>query len=120
MSCWRLSMFTCQPLLVTFLSISVLLVGSTLAQRPAPSPSVIKTVEVTASMKKAEVGQTVKLTAVAKDAAGNILNEQPSTYFAGPFDIAAADDSGNVKLFGAGEGTAVAIVGWEPGFTSIM
>lgn len=87
------------------------------AQQPAPT-SAIKTVEVTASTKEAEVGQQVKLTVVAKDAAGNVLNERPSTFFAGPFDIAAADDSGIVRLFGPGEVTAGAIVGGKTGFTT--
>ena len=87
------------------------------AQEPNPASSV-KTVEVSASAKEAEVGQQVKLTVVAKDASGKVVNEQPSTYFAGPFDIAAADDSGNVKLFGAGEVTAGAIVGGKTGFTT--
>ena len=82
--------------------------------------SAVKTVQVTASVKEAEVGQQVKVTAVAKDAAGNILKEQPSTYFAGPFDIAAVDDNGNVKLFGTGEVTVGAIVGGKPGLTTFM
>ena len=75
------------------------------AQQPYPT-SAVATVEVTASVKEAEVGQQVKLTVVAKDASGNVVKEEPATYFAGPFDIAAADDSGNVKLFGAGRVTA--------------
>ena len=84
----------------------------------AQQPSTVATVEVTSSTKTAEVGQQVKLTAVAKDANGKIVNEQPSTYFAGPFDIAAVDDNGNVKLFGAGEVTAGAMVGGKPGFVT--
>jgi hypothetical protein len=87
------------------------------AQQPATT-SAVKTVEVKASVTEAEVGQKVKLTVVAKDAAGNIVSEQPSTYFAGPFDIAAADDSGTVSLFGPGEVTAGAIVGGKSGFTT--
>src|SRR5262245_23727222 len=80
--------------------------------------AVIKTVQVTASVKEAEVGQQVKVTAVAMDAAGNVVKEQPSTYFAGPFGIAAVDDNGNVKLFGTGEVTVGAIVGGTPGFAT--
>ena len=84
------------------------------------SPAIVKTVEVTASTKEAEVGQPVKITVVAKDASGNVVNEKPSTYFAGPFDIAAADEDGNVKLFGTGEVTVGAIVGGTPGFSTFM
>jgi hypothetical protein len=97
---------------VLVLSISVL------AQTASTTASVVKTVKVTASVKEAEVGQQVKVTVVATDAAGNTINEQPSTYFAGPFDIAAVDDDGNVKLFGTGEVTVGALVGGIPGFST--
>jgi hypothetical protein len=86
----------------------------------AQKPSAVATVEVTPSAKTAEVGQQVKLSVVAKDAGGKVLNEQPSTYFAGPPDIAAADEEGNVKLFGAGEVTAGAMVGGKPGFVTLV
>src|SRR4026209_2879998 len=89
------------------------------ASTAAPA-SIVKTVAVTASTKEAEVGQTVKITVTAKDAGGNVINEKPSTYFAGPFDIAATDDDGNVKLFGTGEVTVGAIVGGTPGFSTFM
>jgi hypothetical protein len=89
------------------------------AGTPASSANV-KTVVVTPATKEAEVGQQVKITVIAKDASGNIINEKPSAYFAGPFDIAAADDDGNVKLFGTGEVTVGAIVGGQPGFSSFM
>ena len=81
--------------------------------------SSVATVEVTASQKEAEVGQQVKLTVVAKDASGKVLNEQPSTYFAGPFDAATADENGIIKLHGPGEVIAGAIVGGKNGFTKI-
>jgi hypothetical protein len=89
------------------------------ANAPAQQPA-IKTVEVKASTTEAEVGQQVKLTAIAKDAAGNAVNVEPSSYFAGPFDAAAADDNGVVRLFGPGEVIAGAIVGGKTGFTKIM
>jgi len=97
----------------------LLLTTIALAQQPTPT-SAVNTVEVKAAVSEAEVGQKVKLTVIAKDAAGNVVNEQPSTYFAGPFDIAAADDSGTVSLFGPGKVTAGAIVGGKPGFTTFM
>jgi len=87
---------------------------------PAISASVVETVAVTASVKEAEVGQQVKITVMAKDASGKVVTEKPSAYFAGPFDIAAADDDGNVKLFGTGQVTVGAIVGGKPGFSTFM
>ncbi|HEX3250113.1 MAG TPA: hypothetical protein VHS05_11845, partial [Pyrinomonadaceae bacterium] len=104
------------------LIVVTLLAASALAQGPNPAPATttIKTVQITASVKEAEVGQQVKVTAVAMDAAGNVVKEEPSTYFAGPFDIAAVDDNGNVKLFGTGEVTVGAIVGGIPGLTTFI
>jgi uncharacterized protein YjdB len=115
-------MFSTPRLFFTALATALLVPINALAQQPSPtpSPSNVKTVEVTAPIKEAEVGQQVKLKVIAKDASGSIVNEAPSTYFAGPFDIAAADDSGNVKLFGPGEVIAGAIVGGKPGFTTFM
>src|SRR6476661_9276518 len=106
-----------------FISISIAFVSlNCLGQtaNPAPITTTIKTVQVTASVKEAEVGQAVKVTAVAMDATGNVVKEQPSAYFAGPFDIAAVDDNGNVKLFGTGQVTVGAIVGGTPGFATLM
>ncbi|HEV2834359.1 MAG TPA: Ig-like domain-containing protein, partial [Pyrinomonadaceae bacterium] len=97
-------------------AISVLAQGT----NSSTTTSAVKTVQVSAPVKEAEVGQQVKVTAVAKDAAGNVINEQPSTFFAGPFDIAAVDDEGNVKLFGTGEVTVGAIIGGKPGLTTFM
>lgn len=105
-----------KSLVVSFLAGAFLLTAVVCAQQP----SAVATVEVTPSVKTAEVGQQVKLTVVAKDAGGKVLNERPSTYFAGPFDIAAADEDGTVKLFRAGEVTAGAIVGGKPGFVTFV
>jgi hypothetical protein len=66
------------------------------------------------------VGQKVKFTAVAKDAAGNVINVTPSTWFAVPFDLAGADDSGTISFFNPGEVLLGAIVGGKPGFIKVM
>src|SRR5258708_27077087 len=99
-------------------TIPILLLAVTAFTQQPSSTSAVKTVEVKASVTEAEVGQQVKLTAVAKDAAGKVVSEQPSSYFAGPFDIAAADDRGIVRLFGPGEVTAGAIVGGKSGLAT--
>jgi hypothetical protein len=107
---------------LTLVFATFLLSLNVLAQNtsPAVSASIVKTVVVTVSTKEAEVGQQVKITVMATDASGNVVTEKPSTYFAGPFDIAAVDDDGNVKLFGTGQVTVGAIVGGKPGFTTFM
>jgi hypothetical protein len=99
---------------------TILLAITTLAQQPGPT-SAVATVEVKAAVTEAEVGQQVKLTVVAKDAAGRVLNEKPTSFFAGPFDIANADDNGVVRLFGPGEVTAGAVfANNKSGFTTFM
>jgi len=86
----------------------------------AQQPAAVATVEVTPSQKEAEVGQEVRLTVVAKDALGNVVKQAPSTYFAGPFDAAAVDDNGVVKLVGPGEVLVGAIVGGKVGVSKIV
>ena len=109
--------------LLRFLSIAIatLLIAITaVAQEAKNVASNVKNVTVTASVKETEVGQPVKITVVATDASGNVINEKPSAYFAGPFDIAAVDDDGNVKLFGTGEVLVGALVGGTPGFSTFV
>ena len=108
--------------IIGILSASLIFSGSAISQQPTPGP--VATVEVKASAAEAEVGQQVKLTVQAKDAAGNIVKGEPSTYFAGPFDAAKVDDYGNVKLVAPGEVIVGAIFegngGNKFGITKIM
>jgi hypothetical protein len=105
--------------------VAVVLLGSsnTFAQQAnsgASTATIVKTVQVSVPVKEAEVGQQVQVTVVATDAAGKTVDEKPSTYFAGPFDIAAVDDDGKVKLFGTGQVTVGAIVGGVPALTTFV
>lgn len=91
------------------------------AQEPAKAPATsVKTIEITPAKPDVSVGQKLKFTAVAKDAAGNVVNVTPSTWFAAPFDLAGADASGNVSFFSPGEVLVGALVGGKPGFIKIM
>lgn len=92
---------------------------STFAIAQQPAASIVKTVVVTAPAAEAEVGKPLKFTAVAKDEKGNVVNVQPSAWFAAPFDLARADDDGTVSFFQPGEVLVGAIVGGKPGFTKI-
>ena len=103
---------------ITSLALITLITIEVRAQQT--SPNAVKTVVVTAAVKETEVGQPVKLSVVAKDTSGHVVNEKPSVYIAGPFDIAAADENGVVKVFGEGEVTAGAIVGGKVGFTTFI
>jgi plastocyanin len=97
------------------------LTGILTAQEPAATPAApaFKSVEVTPATSDITVGQKVKFNLVAKDAAGNVVNATASTWFAAPFDLAGADESGTVSFFAPGEVLVGAIVNGKPSFTRV-
>ena len=111
---------TCLLALIITLLISCNAAGQQANSTASSQAAVVKAVKVLVPVKEAEVGQQVKVSVAATDASGNAVNEKPSAYFAGPFDIAAVDDDGNVKLFGTGQVTVGAIVGGVPALTTFM
>ncbi len=99
---------------------AIAILGTTVLARQEPTPvKPVKTVEVTSAAMEAEVGQQLKLTAVAKDESGNIVNLKPAAWFAAPFDVASADNSGTVSFFNPGEAQIGAVVGGKVGFARI-
>src|SRR5215469_16691176 len=70
---------------------------------PKQEAAAVKTVELTPAKVESQVGQQIKFTAVARDANGKPVDVKQVFWFAGPFDLAAVDDSGNVTLYGPGE-----------------
>jgi len=84
----------------------------------ATAPNV-KSVEINPPTVVAEVGQQIKFTAVGKDGSGKQVDEKPSVWFAAPFDLAAADETGAVTLYGPGEVRVGAIVGGKIGYARI-
>src|SRR5688572_33493942 len=109
--------------LLALISISLLNSSNASGQQASASStsaSAVKVVQVSVPVKDAEVGQEVQVTVVATDASGKTVNEKPSTHFAGPFDIAAVDEDGKLKLFGTGQVTVGAIVGGVPALTTFM
>ncbi|MBI3653322.1 MAG: Ig-like domain-containing protein [Acidobacteria bacterium] len=79
----------------------------------------VKTVEVTPNNFTAEVGQQIKFTAVAKDENGKVLELKVMAWFAGPFDIAGADENGNVTMFDPGTVKIGAVVGGKVGYAVV-
>jgi hypothetical protein len=68
---------------------------------------------------EAEVGQTIRFTATAFDAAGAVIDAKPSVWFAAPFDVGGADDQGLVTFFAPGEVKVGAIVNGKPGWATV-
>ena len=79
----------------------------------------VSSVEIKPATSEISVGQKVKFTAVAKDAAGNVVAATPSTWFAAPFDLAGADESGTISFFSPGEVLVGAIVGGKTAFVTV-
>jgi uncharacterized protein YjdB len=89
--------------------------------KPEPPTSSVApaSVEVTPKTAEAHVGEKLKFTAVAKDASGNVIEEKPSVWFAAPFDVAGADESGEVTFHAPGVVTVGAVIGGKPGFATV-
>ncbi len=96
------------------------LVVFVLFQAPRALAQNVKTVEITPAVSEAEVGQQLKFTATAKDAAGQTVDIKPAAWFAAPFDLAAADESGTVSVFQPGEVRVGAVVGGKIGYATIL
>ncbi len=80
----------------------------------------VATIDVSPKDAKAEVGSSMQFTAVAKDAAGNVLDVKPTVWFAAPFDAAGADMSGKVYFSAPGDVTVGVVFGQEVGFVHVM
>jgi uncharacterized protein YjdB len=76
-------------------------------------------VEITPKTLDVHVGQKVKFSAAAKDAAGNPINAKPSVWFAAPFDLAGADESGEVTFHAAGVVTVGAVIAGKTGYAKV-
>ena len=97
--------------IVSFTVMEFTLTAVSTAQVPASAPSTaITTVEVTPATSEISMGQKVKFNAVAKDSSGNVVKSTATAWFAAPFDLAGADESGTVSFFAPGEVLVGAIV----------
>lgn len=89
----------------------------TVAQEPSTS-EVPRTVEITPKEVTAEVGQKLKFTAVAKNAAGDVIPGTPSLWFTAPFDLAGAE-KGEVTVYEPGEIRVGAVIAGKTGYARI-
>ncbi len=89
-------------------------------QEQAPTTSVAPaSVEITPKTLDAHVGEKVKFSASAKDAAGNPIDAKPSVWFAAPFDLAGADDAGEVTFHAPGIVTVGAVIAGKAGYATV-
>lgn len=76
-------------------------------------------VEITPKTLDAHVGEKVKFSATAKDAAGNPIDAKVSVWFAAPFDLAGADDAGEVTFHAPGMVTVGAVIAGKAGYATV-
>ena len=76
-------------------------------------------VEITPKTLDVQVGQKVKFSAAAKDASGNPIDAKPSVWFAAPFDLAGADESGEVTFHSPGVVTVGAVIAGKTGYATV-
>jgi len=76
-------------------------------------------VEITPNPLEVHVGEKVKFSAAAKDAAGNAIDAKPSVWFAAPFDLAGADESGEVTFHAPGVVTVGAVIAGKTGYATV-
>jgi hypothetical protein len=84
----------------------------------ASTSEIPRTVEVTPKEVTAEVGQQLTFTAVAKNAAGEVIPGTPSLWFAAPFDLAGAE-KGVVTVYQPGEIRVGAVIAGKTGYAKI-
>jgi hypothetical protein len=90
------------------------------AKQEAASTSVAPAVvEISPKTLDAHVGEKVKFSAAAKDAAGNPIDAKVSVWFAAPFDLAGADESGEVTFHAPGVVTVGAVIAGKTGYATV-
>jgi hypothetical protein len=95
------------------------LVAANLASNSFAQQGKVKKVEVTPATIEAEVGQQIKFTAVGKDENGKPLEAKVLAWFAGPFDLAGADENGTVTFFDPGEVKVGAVIAGQVGYAIV-
>jgi uncharacterized protein YjdB len=88
-------------------------------QEPSSTSVAPATVEITPGTIDAHVGEKIKFSATAKDAAGKAIEEKPSVWFAAPFDLAGADESGEVTFHAPGVVTVGAVIAGKTGYATV-
>jgi uncharacterized protein YjdB len=83
------------------------------------TPVPVSTVEVSPGSSDLTVGQTATLSAVAKDAKGNVLTGRPVTWSSGAPTVATVSAAGLVSAVGAGNAVVFAVIEGKTGSASV-
>ncbi|HTT18551.1 MAG TPA: Ig-like domain-containing protein [Candidatus Sulfotelmatobacter sp.] len=91
------------------------------AAKPQESTTSVapEVVDISPKTLDVHVGEKVKFTAAAKDSAGNPITAKPSVWFAAPFDLAGADESGEVMFHAPGIVTVGAVIAGKTGYATV-
>lgn len=101
-------------------SVSLVLILAATAMMGQESNGAARAVEILPAKPDVEVGQKLTFSVGAKDAAGKAIAAKATAWFAAPFDLASADESGLVTFYQPGEVTVGAIVEGKPVFTKVI
>jgi uncharacterized protein YjdB len=85
----------------------------------AATPVPVATVSVAPTSGSVEVGQTLQLTATARDAGGNVITGRPTTWTVSDASVATVSGSGLVTGVAAGSATVTATVEGKSGTSAI-
>ncbi|MGH9747419.1 MAG: Ig-like domain-containing protein, partial [Candidatus Acidiferrales bacterium] len=108
----------CAAALIALAAIAFAPMARAQETKPAEGPKPA-TVEVTPNGTEVHMGDKVKFKAVAKDAAGKVLDLKPETWFAAPFDLAGADDKGVVVFHQPGQVTVGVVIAEKAWFAHV-
>ena len=92
---------------------------SSQADQKPKEESKVAAVEVTPAQATAAIGSKLQFKALAKDASGQVLPDKVKSWFAAPFDSAAADENGEVSFVQPGEIMVGALIGKKTGYAHI-
>jgi plastocyanin len=97
---------------------AAVLTSPAFAQETPPGPKPDR-VQVSPAITEADVGQTLRFSAVGFDAHGKQMDAKPTAWLAAPFDVGAADEAGLVTVYAPGDLRVGAIVNGKTGWATV-